>query len=293
MFQVTPRFVLKHEATHDLGLVFWRHQQSCIMRNGDVVIYSKTSKNSRAEFNVYNTHGQKIKTIKQLCEHEEWIYLLSVIIDGINYATVSCHDCHKIRLYNMDTAAITEAWHNPEHWPGRMCNGAQGKICVVDFVMGFPVLILDSTTHHFQLENTVQTNMESYYDICYIPTVDVNVISAWEPSPIIRTMSLTSQILWEFTGPVDGTACEPHGLVYSQNHEALLAADGINKRILVLQPESGQCLQTIDLSQHVLTAWDPHLYEDQLILYHQGKDGKLKLSHYTVSIEVKSSHDKT
>ena len=290
MFQVTPRFALKHEVTHDLGLVYWGHTRSCIMRNGDVVIYGKTS-NSPAEFHVYNTHGQKIKTIKQLCEHEEYIYLLSVIIDGINYVTVSCPDCHKIRLYNMDTAAITEAWHNPKHRPGMMCHGAQGKICVVDYVKDL-VLILDSTTHDFQLENTVQTNMKGCYDICYIPTVDVIVISAWYLS-IIRAMSLTSQILWEFTGPVDGTACEPLGLVYSQNHEALLAADGFNKRILVLQPGSGQCLQTIDLSQHVLYAWDPYLYEDQLVLHHQGKDYKPKLSYYTVSIEVKSSHDKT
>ena len=284
--------MLKHEATHDLRLVLWGDTRSCIMRNGDVVIYSKTSKNSRAEFHVYNTHGQKIKTIKRLCEHEEWIDLLSVIIDGINYVTVSCLRCNKIRLYNMDTAAITEAWHSPEHLPGKMCHGAQGKICVVDSVMGFPVLILDSTTHHFQLENTVQTNMKKYHDICYIPTVDVIVISDWDPS-IIHAVSLTSQILWELTGPVDGAACDPQGLVYSQNHEALLAADGRNKRILVLQPESGQCLQTIDLSQHVRVAWFPHLYEDQLVLYHDGKDVKPKLSYYTVSVEVKSSHDKT
>ena len=289
---MTPRLVLKHEVTHDLGLVFFSYTQSCIMRNGDVVIYSKTS-NSPAEFHVYNTHGKKIKTIKQLCEHEEWINLLSVIIDGINYVTVSCGDCHKIRLYNMDTAAITEAWHNPQHRPWVMCNGAQGKICVEDDVKGLPVLILDSTTHHFQLEYTVQTNMKGCYDICYIPTVDVIVISTWTPSAIIRAVSLTSQILWEFTGSVDGASCEPQGLVYSQRHDALLAADGQNKRILILQPESGQCLQIIDLSQHVLYTWQPHLYEDQLILYHWGKDGKDKLSYYMVSIEVKSSHDKT
>ena len=285
--------MLKHEATHDPSLVFWGGQRSCIMRNGDAVIKGKTSKKSPAEFHVYNTHGQKIKTIKQLCEHEELIDLLSVIIDGINYVTVSCPDCHKIRLYNMDTAAITEAWHHPKHRPEAMCHGAQGQICVVDLVKGAPVLILDSTTHHFKLKNTVQTNMKAYYDICYIPTVDGIVISNRDPSPIIRAVSLTSQILWEFTGSVDGATCHPHGFVFLQKHEAILAADGDNKRILVLQPESGRCLQTIDVSQHVNIAWQLHLYEYQLILHHQ-KDRKPKLSYYTVSvsIEVKSSYDK-
>ena len=271
-----------HNVTHDLGLVYWGCTQSCIMRNGDVVFSCKTSYDSPAEFHVYNTHGQKIKTIKSFCQHE-FNLLLSLLINNVEYLTVSCPDCQKIYLYNIDTATITEAWHNPRYRVGAMCHGPQGTVCAVDTMKGVAVLILDCSTSHFHLKNTVTTNMEEYYDIYYIPTVDVIVISTWG-SAIIRAVSLTSQILWELTGSVDDAVCEPHGLVYSQRHDSLLAADGKNRRILVLQPQSGQCLQTIDLSQHVASAWEPHLYEDQLILSHETKV-KPKLSYYTVSIK--------
>ena len=223
------------------------------MRNGDVVIRGKTSYDSPAEFHVYNTHRQKIKTIKSFCQHV-FNELLSLLINNIEYLTVSCATCHKISLYNMDTTTITVAWHNPRYRLGATCHGPQGTVCAVDNMKGVAVLILDCSTSHFHLKNTVTTNMENYYDICYIPTVDVIVISTWTPSPIIRAVSLTSQILWELTGSVDGPACCPHGLVYSQRHHALLAADGTKRQILVLQPESGHCLQTIDLSQHVGSA---------------------------------------
>ena len=161
-----------------------------------------------------------------------------------------------------------------------MFHGSSNTIYVVHVAKPCPALVLDTSTTMFRLIKTIKIDMPGVYDVCYIPVIEMIVISCPSP-PVIRTVSLTSQILWELTGSVDGAACEPHGLVYSQRHDALLVADGQNKRILVLQPESGRCLQTIDLSQH---AYDPYLYEDQLIL-HYGNKGKLNISYFTVSME--------
>ena len=209
VFKMMPGLVLKHETTCDPGLVFFGSERSCIMKNGDVVMYGKTSDNSPAEFHVYDSHKQKIKIFKQLCQQNR-NKSLSLFFGNIEYLMVSCSECHKIHLYNMDTASVTEAWYDPRHKPGPMYHGPQSTVCVVDDMKGIPVLLLDSSTAHFQLKNTVQTNMEKYYDICYISTVNTMVLNAWDPS-IIRAVSLTSQILWELTGSVGGASCDPHG----------------------------------------------------------------------------------
>ena len=186
---------------------------------------------------------------------------------------------------NVDTAAITEAWHDPRHWPGAMCHGPQDRICVVDVVKGHPVLILDSTSIPFHLNHTVQTGMEGHHSILYAQTADLLLITS-HTAGIIRAVScFTDKPIWEVTGEVDGLRCDPHDLVYSSQHDVVFVCDGLNRRLLVLEPMSGKCVQTIDLSQHVAVAWNPHLYEDQLILYHS-KDKKPKLSYYTVSIDA-------
>ena len=255
------------------------------MRNGDIIIKSKTSDDSPVEFHVYNTHGQKIKTLKPTCQHEADIELLPLVIQSEEYLAESCWTCRKIRLRHFNTGTVTEAFSDTRYLPGRMSHGSSNTIYVVHMIQPCPVLVLDTSTTMFRLIKTIKSDMLKFYDICYIPIIEMIVISNNNPT-IIRAVSLTSQILWELTGSVDGAACNPHGLVYSHRHDALLAADGNNSRIFVLQPESGQCLQTIDLSQHVLIAWEPHLYEDQLVLYHAGKDGKPKISYFAVSVYI-------
>ena len=282
--QATRQLEMHHKVTCNQDLVYWDRSRSCIMGNGDAIIYGKTSDDSPAEFHVYNAQGQKIKIFKPFCEHEHDVYLLANLIGGIEYLMVSCADCHKIRLYNMDTVTITEAWHDPRCKPGPMCHGPQDRVCAVDIVKGRPVIILDSTSILFYLKYTVHTQMEGHHSISCVPTADLLLITDHSPG-IIRAVSFfTDKLIWQVTGEVDGLPCDPHGLVYSSQHDMVFVCDGLNRRILILEPMSGECVQTIDLSQHVTVAWQPHLYEDQLILRHSGTDYKPKLSYFTVSL---------
>ena len=280
--QATRQLEMHHNVTYNQDLVYWGSSRSCIMRNGDVIIYGKTSDDSPAEFHVYNAQGQKIKTFKPFCEHV--VYLLANLIGGIEYLTISCADHRKIHLYNMDTATITEAWHDPRSKPGPICHGPQDRVCAAEIVKGYQVVILDSTSIPFHLKYTVHTQMESLLDISYLPTADLLVIAHHSPGIIQAVSCFTDKLIWEVTGEIDGLPCDPHGLVYSSQHDVVFVCDGVNRRILVLAPMSGECVQTIDLSQHVDVAWKPHLYEDQLILHHSGTDGKPKLSYFTVSL---------
>ena len=277
----SDQFEVVHRKANDTGLVYWGYDRSCKIHD-DLLIKGKTSDDSPAEFHIYNENGMKIETFKLLCQHDE-VEIIPLVINCTEYLAISCDECHNIRLYNMDTATISEAWHDPRHRPGQMCHGPQGTICAVDGVKGqCPVLILDSTSIPFQLEHVVQTRMERFYSISYVPTADLLLITS-QSLGIIRAVScFTDKLIWEVTGEIDGLPCNPYGLVYSSQHDVVFVCNGVN-RILVLAPISGECVQTIDLSQHVTVAWEPHLYEDQLILYYR-KDMKPKLSYYTVSI---------
>ena len=275
-------FQITHEATYDTGLVFWGYMRSCVMSNGDAVIYGKTSYDAPAEFHVYNTKGRKIKTFKTLCHHEGNTNLFSQIIQNINYLFLSCCYCNKIYQYNMNTTTVTEAFSDDKYRPGRMCHGPPGTICVVNRVNDNPVLVLNCTTTSFRLERTVQTQMQRYHSICYVPSVDLLLITNCTLGMVRAVSCSTDRVVWEVTGDVAGSPCDPHGAVYSPQHDVVFVCDGTNERILVLEPVSGECLQTVDLREHVDVAWDPYLRDDQLILRHKGTDGKPKLSYYKV-----------
>ena len=105
-----------------------------------------------------------------------------------------------------------------------------------------------------------------------------------EAPAIIRAIQgRYGKVVWEVK-EVDGVETRAHGVIYSHKYNVLLVADGSNRRILVLQPESGEHLQTIDLSSDVHSAWQLFMHRDQLILVHHGRSRKINLSYYTVSL---------
>ena len=128
----------------------------------------------------------------------------------------------------------------------------------------------------------IQTKMKCIFGLCYIINTDILVLSSPRDPALIQAISMkTEEVLWEVK-EAEGLECNPHGMVYSHRHNVLLVADGKNKRLLVLQPTGGSCLQTIDVSSQVDCVWFPHIYGDQLIVHHQRLSSKQRLSYYTV-----------
>ena len=294
-----------HEKTFETDLVPWRRSASCLMNNGNVALWGKTGKKSPREFHIYNKDGRKVKTIKALCPHKN-VRMLSIVIENIENLAVSCSECEDINLQHLAIDTAYPAFSS-DHC-GSMCYGKEGKIFSINCLEEFPIIEIGCKKKQFVYGETVETKMKSVYDLCYISTRDILVIpthkknstpdefSDEEPDEdseekekdkkkeapaIIRAVQ--GKVLWEVK-EVDGMETCAHGVIYSHKYDVLLVADGSNGRILVLQPESGEHLQTIDLSSHVGSAWQLFLHRDQFILVHLGRSKKLYLSHYTVSL---------
>ena len=159
-----------------------------------------------------------------------------------------------------------------------MCYGKEGKIFSINCIEEFPIVEIGCKKKQFVYGETVETKMKSVFDLCYISTKDILVILTHkknstpdefsdedpgehseekekdkkkeDPAMIRAVQVRNGKVVWEVK-EVDGMETSGHGVIYSHKYDVLLVADGSNRRILVLQPESGEHLQTIDLSSHV------------------------------------------
>ena len=126
--------------------------------------------------------------------------------------------------------------------------------------------------------------METYYGMCYIPSPHkLLVFSDNTPDNIIRAVSAeTGDKVWEVKGEVDGKMCSPHGMLFSPQHQALLVADGRNRRVLVLHPGDGSHLQTIQLDQKMGAITELCLHQNKLVVQHNARD-KEYVSYFSVN----------
>ncbi len=277
VFQPGDRVALLHRETQDTGLVDWggRTRFTVLRRSGAHVMWGKTSETSPAA--LYSSCGGGWGLLRSgLCQHEKGVYLLGVMIGGRELLAVSC-PCDVIRLLEPETGDVSTAFSDTRYRPGRMCPGETGQMYVVHAVKPTPVLQLSCSTTNFSLMRTIQTGMERYYSICYIPIHRLIVISDHSPG-IIRAMSCESEeVVWEVKGQVEGVECHPHGMVHSPALDALFVADGNNTRILVLNPGDGSLRQELPLDQKMGGIGNLYLSYDQLIVHHHA-EGKVKVS---------------
>ena len=254
---------------------------------GDVILYGKTSDNDSPKLHVYNssaTSWQKECEISALCKHKDTAKILPVTIKGQEYFAISCWDCKKIRLYNMKTKQITIAFHDPSYYPGWMCQGDMGHIYIVSFVTGsLPILQLDCSHPQFSLIKTIQSGMNMFYAICYIPTHRLIAVSDNKESNKVRAVSCdTESTVWQLMGRVDGVECNPLGMMYSPQHDTLLIADGNNCRVLVLNSHDGSVRQVIGLRKDMGDIWEISSHMDQILIHHLKKNRKLKISYFSI-----------
>ena len=273
-------FPLGHEATWHTGLEDWYGSQSCVMQNGDVMIWGRR-RGEKPAFYLHNLHGNMIRSFETLCEHDKHIHVLPLMIQNKDYLAVSCRDCHVIRLLNVETKQVTEAFRD-----GRinlsigMTLAKEGTLYTIH---NWILLTFDCSTPHFKLKHTTGTDLDWMFTIHSVPTHNIIVLTRPNKLPRIRAVSSdTSTVVWETTGKVKGISIDPWGIAYCYEHDVVLIGDGKNKRILILQPQSGQCLQVFDVSQHVPDE-DIHIYGNQLI-YHHYLNEQVAVSVCTVSI---------
>ena len=268
---------MKHERTQEFELVFWGWTESCIMINGNMVIWGKTTEITRPKFHVYNTRGKKLKTIEPFCQHIT-VRILPLMIKNTEYLAMSCAECKDINLHRMDLGVTINAFSSC--FPGPMC---LGSLYSVHCVKGFPVVKIDCKNIPFKMGKKIETDMEGILDICYIPTSDTLLISS---KKVIRAISCKSEnTVWEFAISKVDENRHLQGLVYSHRHDVVLVCQTSSAGLLVLEPSNGKCILTIDLGEHVLgVPWEPDIYQGQLVILHGGVDSRPALSYFSVSI---------
>ena len=260
------------------------------MSSGQVVVRGKTSEETPPAFHIFSltsTGWKKLREVKRLCDHDN-VYVLPITVNNIEQLAVSCHACRIIKLYNLDTLQLTTAFHDPKYYPGRMSHGENGKMHVVQQVCGsVPILELDCSEEMFSGPcKIVQSEITVPYSMHYIPSPHrLIVLSLNIPPTTIQAVSAErGEKVWEVKGQVDGVECNPHGLLFSPQHQVLLVADGTNKRLLVLNPGNGSHLQTIQLG-HVLdddVITELCLHQNKLLVRHNA-ESKVRVSYFFVN----------
>ena len=278
---------LQHISTHQTGLVFWGWTRFTLLpETGQVVIWGKTVEADSPALHIYNGSSdswQKERTETVFCEHLRGMFL-PVSVQQQQLLAVSCQKCHMIRLYNIKTREITTAFHNSSYYPACMCQGEADQIYVVHKVKGpVPILQLNCSQPQFTLEKTIQSGMETWYDICYIPSHRQIAISSVHLG-VVRAVSCdTEENAWEIQGEIQSAQCLPHRMVYSPGHQALLVADGGNHRVLVVNPGIGSVIQVLQLGADVGVVAELCLHNQQLVVHHTDDGHKMRLSYFSLS----------
>ena len=282
----TPNDVtLKLLSTHDTGLPFWTWTKFTVMSSGQVVVLGKTSEETPPAFHIFSLTSvgwKKLREVKCLCDHDG-VKIIPVTVNNKEQLAVSCLSCETIRLYNLDTLKVTTAFHNPKYYPSGMCHGENGKLYVVHSVNGgIPVLELGCSGETFSgPSKIVQSGMEMYYSMCYIPAPHRLIVFSDKTGTIRAVSAETGEKVWEVKGEVDGVECEPNDMLFSSQHQVLLVADGGNCRLLVLHPGDGSHLQTIQLDQEMHIICELRLHQNKLVVQHNAQS-KVKVSYFSV-----------
>ena len=251
------------------------------MDDGRVVIWGKDSVYSAPQFHVFNSYGERHKTLDALCQH--WsINILSLKINGTQYLAVSCMDCHKIRLYDTATKDVHVAFSDSFYRPGKMVLGPPGTLYSSHISLGIDsVFEYDCTSIHFKKGDLIRDSvLDRLSDICYIPTMDALVLCS-STSSLVRAISCkTKNVLWELSGNIDNLPMKHSRMVYSDMLDTLFITNIIDGYTFVTEPINGSHMQT--LRRHFV--FEASSNRDQLIMLYQDSDSILKISYFTVSI---------
>ena len=245
------------------------------MPSGEVVVWGKISDEASPAFHIFSltsTGWKKLREEKRLCDHDR-VKILTVYINNKEQLDVSCWECNSIKLYNLDTLQVTTAFHNPQYFPSNMSLGENGKLYVGHSVEGddVKVLELDYSEETFSgPSKIIPSGIKRYYSLHYIPSPHkVLIVTRWKDSSIRAVSAETGEMVWEVKGEVDGKMCDPHETLFSSQHQALLIADRGNCRVLVLHPQDGSHLQTIQLDPEMRATIKLCLLQNKVVMWHR------------------------
>ena len=253
-----------------------------------MLVWGIASEESAPAFHVFSpesTGFKKIKEIKRLCNHD-MIHALSTNVNEQEQLVVSCEDCRSITLYDLKTLETRTVFSHPEFYNDVICHGERGEIYVGHEVKG-DIQAFQLVWSGGQLlgpKKVIHSGMGQYFSMYYIPSpYKLLVFSDNSPPGVLHAVSVeTGEKIWMASWDIAGMMACPHGMVFSPKHQALLVADGPNRRIIVLNPNDGSQLQIRPVGDAISVLVHISLYKDKLILLYLGPENKDKVSYFAI-----------
>ena len=274
---------LKHLSTHDTEMDATRGCTVLPVMNC-IVIYGKKDRKKAPQFYLFKIEDNKFKEVdsfRSTCNHDDTFELIPLKISGQEHLAAICFTCKRIDLYPLATKKGSVAFQDHDLEPYAMCAGADNKLYVHFF--NNEVFELDYSKPKFSgLTRKFTADCDC---MCYLPSPHNFLAVSDYMSESIKAFSLdTNQVVWQFDQKIDGKTLDPFGLLYSVRHDALLGADGDNKRLLVLDPKTGALMQTISLPElgDIEDLW---FYDNsQTVVIHHLVESSSMISCFSISI---------
>ena len=189
-----------------------------------------------------------------------------------------------------DSDPITAYCHSGEDeaQPWAMCCGPDNTIIVSNWRYGSQeVLVFDVTSTQFTLKDRIPVHVDQARYIHYMETAQhggIVIVSRWLNPNIMSAHSIDSKTLvWKIENKkIDGKVLQPSGMCSDPATGALYVGDLDNKRLIVLEPNTGEVIQSIQLpgvGEILNIAWcsvQPHL-----VIFHK-KDRKRQITYYKI-----------
>ena len=266
---------LRHEATVGTELV--NNQtglHSCVLSTGEIVLHGSkvTYDPPNYKFYFFNKDGkQSALPINTLCEHDRFINILSVFVEGKEFLCNSCYICQAIRLIDLKSNKVSIAYQG-EIW--KMCPGEEGQLYIVH---DGRLSILDITSMNFTLKHTFFGNKELFPDhMCYISEFRLLVFSQ-QMGLFCALDSRNGHVVWNRSNILqEECKCELLGLIYHPKTKMLVIGDYANRLLLVADSQTGQVIQSEPIEGK---PFDLHLRGNELVIRY---GAVMKLSFYSV-----------
>ena len=281
LFYFIQPFELKQLSTHDTGIKQWSYGFTVMRQSGDVAVSGREDKGyyGSGSLFVFSLKDGKLRDRKKIspsCGHNYVSsYTSALIIDGREKLVVSCYHCDDFKLLDLQTEEWSTAFTGCK--PNALCSGDSGTL-FIQSREDQTILELDCTSSVFKgpIKN-LHPNMLCMA-MCYIPPpVNALVLSDWYSSKMVAWSVERDAAIWEFKIKLKLT-----GLLFHPEHNVLLVADRKKKRVLIVDPEEGSLIQTIDLpDMGEINALG--LDKDQIVMLHGNEGNHIKISYRNLS----------
>ena len=211
-------------------------------------------------WHLYSMQGARtgVRVEMSLCQHgntlQNPISLLAVEVNGHEFLAVACYECKNVKLVDFKRKSLLSfLWPRQTRvvYEGvvyRMCQGESKRIFVK--IDRDNVLELDISNQGksndwevFTQVNKIKIGFDIVLGMCYVSSPNKRLLIFSAPMRIWAVSCDKNNILWQAEGKIFGKNICPHSLLFLSESNLVLASDGNNSRVLVLDPKDGSCLR--------------------------------------------------